>query len=261
MKNIIILCSILSLSGCLKIQKKTDLDKPNVQPTQQIPEPASAPVVTEAKPDPVIIVLDSTLSLDQNTEIVADEIYLKSNAKIYTNQFSINIKATSIFIERGVLIQSFAENNSVAPLETPGLSGGTVQIVANDIHGHLQVIMNGQIGGVGFGGWNAFPATDYTPDWPACAPRGGKNSGQSGSFFLEVHNSQDFYVSTFMQLAPGGAIGPISDLLSIQGPLVKFYNNFKRDDCNAVPTIGKPGWPGQICMKLSQTDRPQCERF
>jgi hypothetical protein len=257
MKNLFLLCVVVSLYSCVKVQKKSELDQPQDQRVQ---------VMAEQVREPVIFILDEVKSLTEDTLIIADEVYLKSNARIYTNQFALNIQATSIFVDRGVFIQTFADQQLVAPIEVQAIDGGVVHIVANDIHGNLQVFMNGQEGGPGLGGWTALPPdpNPYVP-YPgreACQPNSGKNSGVSGSFFLEVNQSQDFSVSTSMKVAAGGALGEISPLVLIYiKDADKKYKTKQQQNCYVVPTTGKVGIPGQICLKLSATDLAKCERF
>jgi hypothetical protein len=262
MKNTILLCVVLSLCACVKIQKKSEIEQPQ-DPTIQL----KAETQTEPQPEPVIFVLDEVMSLNQDVLIVADEVHLKSNARIYTNQFALNIQATSIYIDRGVFIQTFPEHNMIASMETNGLNGGAAHIKGNDIHGNLQVFMNGQSGGEGLGGWAALPE-DPNPllsglARDACFPNSGKNGGISGSFFLEVNESQNFSISTSMKLAEGGPIGPVSKefFFNVKDYATKYKKTNDWKGCATVPVIGKAGTPGQICLKLTQNDLPKCGSY
>ncbi len=256
MRNIILIGMMSSiLMSCVKIQKKSEPDQPQDQNV-------AVAVTTE----PVIFTLDDEMSLNQDTLIRADEVHLKSNARIYTNQFALDIQATRIFIDRGVFIQTFAEAHLVAPIEVPGLDGGIVHIVAHEIHGNLQVFMNGQKGGEGLGGWSARPGVSNIvwPDPPrsACQPNSGKNSGVSGSFFMEVNQSQDFSISTSMKVAEGGAIGSILQTsFSFAKDLNKKYKIQQPKTCHDIPVQGRAGIAGQICLKMSSADLARCERY
>ena len=253
MKNIILMCMMCSVLACVKVQKKSELDQPQDQ---------NVTVTAE----PVIFILDEMISLKRDTLIVADEVHFKSNARIYTNQFALDIQAAKIFIDRGVFIQTFAENNHIAPMEVAGLDGGVVHIVANDIHGNLQVFMNGQSGGEGLGGWTERPGVSSAiwPDPPrsACQPNSGKNSGASGSFFMEVNQSQDFSISTSMKVAAGGAIGSVlEENFAFVKDLNLKYKIQQQQNCHIIPKVGRAGVPGQICLKMLLADLARCEKF
>lgn len=261
MKNLILLCVMVSLFACVKVQKKSDVESEPEVVQQQVQR------------EPVIFQLDETMSLDKDLEIAADEVYLKSNTKIFTNQFNLNINAKLIVIESGALIQTFSNEKMKAPFKTRAIDGGAVHIIANEVVGKLQVTMNGQQGGQGIGGWNAYEGFNggfisHSPH-SACAPESGEDSGVSGSFLLETSHSLDFFVNTRMDTAPGGEIGEIHEGLfpwisTKDFNLAEYkarFKNFERTNCNIIPTPGKAGRPGQICMKLSDTDRPTCEKF
>ena len=252
MKNLFLLCVVVSLYSCVKVQKKSEVD-----------QQTDSNVQVEVRKEPVIFVLDEVMTLTQDTVIVADEVHLKSNARIYNRQFALNIQATSIYIDRGVFIKTFADEQLVAPVETPAIDGGVVHIIANDIHGNLQVFMNGQRGGDGLPGWQASEGSFIMPGgYNACLPDGGKDSAVSGSFFLEVNQSQEFSITTSMKVAEGGFIGHQSG-----SPYDAIFDPKKKTkvkdqkNCSVIPKTGKPGIPGQICLKLSATDLTQCEKF
>lgn len=242
------------VSACMKVQKKSEIDAQ--------PEPAVQ--IEAVLPKPVIFTLDEVMNLTEDVLIVADEVHLKPNTRIYTNQFNLSIEATSIYIDRGVIIQSFDDQLLVAKINVPGLNGGTVQIKGNDIHGNLQVFMNGQTGGPGLGGWAEIPYMNYPflQQYRApCKPNGGKDSGESGSFFLNANQSQDFSISTSMKIAPGGSVGNIlqGSLIFLRNP--EDYKIKSQPTCTDNPEIAKPGSPGQICLKLSENDLARCESF
>lgn len=258
MKNLVLLCVVVSFYGCVKVQKKSEVEE---QPKEPVVE-----VMAEPAPEPVIFMWDEVKHLTEDTLIEADEVYLKSNTRIFTGPYSLTIKATSIFIDRGVFIQTFAEEQLVAPIEVQAIDGGVVHIVGNDIHGNLQVFMNGQQGGEGLGGWNAIPADPNlyfpSPAIDACYPNSGRNSGASGSFFLEVNQSQEFSVTTSMKVAERGLIGNrMGHPMWVDKDSAKKYKSRQQQTCHIVPSPGKPGIPGQICLKLSATDLARCERF
>lgn len=254
---IFLLAVSISLASCVKIQKKTDLEEAKIE-IQTVPV---------APAEPVVYTLDETLSLDHNIDIIADQVYLKSKARIYSNQFFLNIRAKEIYTERGAVIQTFPEDSLRASMDTPGKDGGVVHITTQMIQGYLQVFMNGQAGGPGQGGWTAYPAEMFSPPRDPCAPTSGQNAGVSGSFFLETHRAQDFAVTTSMKMGEAGAVGPIWDgsyFTVFNNNELHRYRNFKRDqNCypKVPPVAGKPGIPGQICIKWSEADRPECEKF
>lgn len=250
MKNLFLLCLISSLVACVKVQKKSEMDQAQDMNTQ-----------VEVRKEPVVFVLDEIMVLTEDTLIVADEVHLKSNAGIYTKQFALNIQATSIYIDRGVFIKTFSDELLVAPVETPAIDGGVIHIVAHDIHGNLQVSMNGQQGGEGLPGWHAHPVSASInisePEFNSCFPNSGLDSGVSGSFFLEVNQSKEFSITSSMKVAQGGLMGRY-----IANPFGSANTKIKNvAKCNVAPKAGKPGVPGQICLKLSATDLAQCEKF
>ncbi len=256
MKSIFLICWICSVVACVKIQKKSDLDQ------DQSPVLATAEV--ESQPP---FILDEVLTLTEDTKIIADEVYLKSNARIYTHQFALFIQAKAIYIDRGVFIQTFPEGERVVPLASEAVDGGVVQILAHDIHGNLQVLMNGQNGGNGLSGWPyragaVYMGFFYAPELAACYPDSGKNAGMSGSFFLNVAQSDDFSITTSMKIGEGGAIGLVTDVPYSATPTPPAEGRIKdKTTCQFTPYPGRPGTPGQICLKLAEGERAKCEHY
>ena len=256
MKNIFLLCVMSCVSACMKVQKKSEIDAQ--------PEPAVQ--IEAARPKPVIFTLDEVMNLTEDVLIVADEVHLKPNTRIYTNQFNLSIEATSIYIDRGVIIQSFDDQLLVAKINVPGLNGGTVQIKGNDIHGNLRVFMNGQTGGAGLGGWTALPdcPNSFILEFArgTCQPDSGKDSGAAGSFFLTVNQSQDFSLSTSMKIPQGGSIGSVLlDYFYFAKNLHEYKLKSGTSSCEVIPSTGQTGSPGQICLKLSDKELARCEKY
>lgn len=256
--KIFLMFSLLAalLCSCIKVQKKSEFE---VAPVDEVQ-------VQEVKRAPVVYRLNGVLYLTQDTEIRADEIYLEADSKIYTNQFSLKINSSIFYSDRGAVIQSFADQNMMAPVEQSGLNGGVVEIKTDIAKGNLQVRMNGQSGGPGRGGW-----TEYTPSdlffegfrRVACKPNSGKNAGRSGSFFVETNDSLDFYVSATMEIAHGGLIGPVYEKAGYIFTEPDYQTRFKshNEGCLIEPHAGEAGSAGQICMKLKVEDSPRCERY
>ena len=250
MKSFLVVCVLgFSLFSCLKVQKKSDLEADNDQ-------------VQVQENKPVVHRLSGRISLTQDLEVIGDEVYFEAGVRLYTNQFALIVKSSHLYFDRDVIIQTFSEESKQADIELNGLEGGVINIKADQAHGNLQVRMNAQSGGVGFGGWTQYqPVNPHLPGARprACNPNSGKNAGRAGSFFIEVDDSKDFYISTSMEIGQGGAIGP---LFNESGYIldVKAYKN-KFENCEVIPSRGQNGRPGQICMKLNATDSPTCEKY
>lgn len=252
---------VLSLSACLKVQKKSDVEKVDNQEAAQEQTQPVAPVVFE---------LNDVMSLTQDTIIIADKVILGPSARIYTNQFELTIQATILDSAIGAVIQSFSEENLIAFAETVGLSGGLVKIKTTEAYGNLQVHMNGQQGGNGKTGWKTVKTGNiYIDDtnYGECQPNSGSNSGNSGSFFFESESAQQLFITSSMKVAVGGIMGEI-----ISNPVyakdIGYYpkephkHKFpRRENCYNKPADGVPGAPGQICIKLSAEASPACEKF
>lgn len=248
MKKFWITVFCLGLSGCIKIQKKSEAGQ-------------SEPVM-EVASQPRVLVVNEIVSLNENSEIEVDELYLEGQARIYTNQFNLKIHARKLFVESGAIIQTFAENNSQAEINHEGHNGGQVQINIDDVaEGNLQVYMNGQHGGVGKIGWDGeMPFRGRM----ICNPGSGRKAGRSGSFFMEAPQSENFYITTGMSIARGGAVGQSrSDIISMSIEREKNPNHFKanNESCTVIPSEGADGSSGQICLKLQDSERPQCVNF
>ena len=261
-KKITTLIILLIVSSCVKIQKKDEIKNDLIPTTEDI--------VIENTPEKetIKIYLDSEISLTQDMEINADEIYLTANAKIYTNQFNFKMNATNIFSELGSCIQNFSDQNKVALLSTAGLNAGAVNIKANKAEGRLQINMNGQGGGDGKGGWTAFTVTNNNPrirSRSACAPGSGKPAGQSGSLFLDLKLSDQLFLSYTMTKAAGGRIGIIDTDYAMEfdpnrATNYKFFRNIE-DDCNEIAIAGQDGQPGLFCMKFNVNESARCEKM
>lgn len=227
----------LGFSSCLKIQKKTNDESPLVHTEKAVSEST------------VVYELNEDLSLTQDTEIIADKVILGPNAHIYTHQFALTIKTEVLDSAIGAFIQNFPETHLVAELETDGLNAGITKIKTNEAYGNLQIRMNGQQGGLGLAGWHI--NIDLI-----CQPNSGRDSGQSGSFFFEAEKEAGFFLTTVMNRAPGGKIGAVK-----AGPINKIPVKPLSASCYVMPKDGKPGIPGQICIKLSADSLPVCEKF
>lgn len=259
MKKVIGLIAVLIFSACLKIQKKSDVEG--------ITEVQTAISSKPVPPASVIFELNNTMNLTADLMIQADKIILGPYARIYTNQFSLVIQATTMDSAVGASIQNFSEDNLVAPYETVGLNGGLVKIKTREAYGNIQVHMNAQQGGPGKRGWTTVVTNniyiDRSPSG-ACQPNSGSNSGQSGSFFFESERAANFFITTSMKVAPGGLIGevlvnPVATLNYQKDPA---NNKFpKGKNCHVIPQPGKAGLPGQICIKLTAETLAVCEKF
>jgi hypothetical protein len=245
----------------LKVQKKSEL---NSDPDVSIQHMQRAPVVKT---------INEVISLEKDLNIDADEVYLKANTLIYTNQFNLHIKARLIVVEQGAIFKTFTDDKLIAAFNTPAVNGGLVKINVNKIEGNLTVVLNGQQGGQGMGGWDYFPGSQNmffpSPAHQGCAPESGQNSGVSGSFHLEAQDALNFFFKYSMIVAVGGLVGDIHNgafpIVSLGGFNLADYKakhkNFEYRNCEHKPQVGKPGQSGSICMKLSDTDRPSCEKF
>lgn len=246
------------LSACLRVQKKDEI-KSETLPVAEL---------VEAIPEKelVKVYFSSEINLSQDTEIIADEVYFSADTIIYTNQFNLKINAEKLFFESGSNIQNFSKNLQVALFNTAGLNAGTVRIKANQALGYLSVVMNGQGGGVGKGGWSDgtdVPEIIGRPRSP-CTAGSGKSAGQSGSFFIDLQSSDQFFMSYAMNTSLGGPIGHLdTDFRMHLDPEIK--NKYKwgnpEDDCGEKSLVGLNGQPGQICMKLKNNEPARCENF
>lgn len=257
MKNIFIVLMIFSLSACLKIQKKSELENTATQAQTaavDVPSPSEPPA-------PVVFELNDVMSLTEDTVIQADKVILGPNARIYTNQFSLSVNAVTLDSALGAKIQNFPDGTLAAAIESEGLSGGVTKIKVGEAYGHLDAHMNAQQGGVGKSGWRVFDRSISD----GCQPNGGRKAGKSGSFYLEADKGNQLFMKTKMTLVAGGAVGRIlvwpQDTHAIGNDPSYWHKYPHSENCRVIPTVGEIGSPGQICIKLTADSTPVCEKY
>lgn len=217
---------------------------------------------------PQDLVFDGIVSLTENVDKTVERLFLTSTTKIYTNQFNLNIKAKNIYSEFGAVITNFSEE-SVAPFDTVGMSGGKTDIQTENAEGNLQVILNSQRGGQGRFGAPAVSDNDVmavVSVRPMCPGNDGLPAGTSGSFFYQSIEKNDFAVSVRTQITKGGDPGEINFKCHKRNPYVDFYNAYckpsdpARFNCStaAEPKIGASSVSGQICVKMNSTENFKC---
>jgi hypothetical protein len=227
---------------------------------------------------PIDLAFDHELNMIENLDYNIERLFLTSRAKIYTNQYHLNIKAKYIYSDYGALITNFPIG-SVATTDTVGLSGGKIDISTTEAIGSLQVIMNAQQGGQGswgtpsaksngLGYQQVFLPSGENAQFPACYGRAGANGGQAGAFFLKIKLSGDFKVSAQMSTASGGAAGDMDMACYNSKAFINIHlANFKKcrdmidpNNCEQrQPSLpGLQGNEGQICLKMSEDENYKC---
>lgn len=214
---------------------------------------------------PVDMLLDGPISLAENVDKTVERLFLTATAKVFTNQFNLKIKSKFIYSEFGALITNFPEN-FVAAMQTVGLSGGKIEISTTVAEGNLQILMNAQQGGEGLWGWKSIPPLiggTGQSDGPGCLPNSGFDSGNSGTFIFISEQGSKMSFTTDMKVSAGGQIGNYMDSDIFVGTIVdrNKVKLFRYPDCQKIPTLGKPGKPGQICMKMNTAENFVCEKF
>lgn len=217
---------------------------------------------------PQDLVFDNVVSLTENVDKTVERLFLTSAAKIYTNQFNLNIKAKKIYSEFGAVITNFP-TESVAPFDTVGMSGGKIEIQTETADGQLQVVLNSQRGGQGRFGSPAVVDGDImavVSVRPVCPGNDGRAAGTTGSFFYQSIEKNDFAVSARIMITAGGDPGEINFKCHRRNPYVDFYNTYckpedpVRANCNstAEPKIGPLSLAGQICVKMNSAENFKC---
>lgn len=90
------------------------------------------------------------IELKENTEVEAYRVFFVNQPRILTNGKTLSIKATKIFAD-DVEITSF-QQGSKAGLQTNGIDGGLVHLIAKQAQGHMKIHLRGQHGGDGLNG-------------------------------------------------------------------------------------------------------------
>ena len=122
---------------------------------------------------PQDFILHGLWTLEKDTIIESQRVFLFPNSKIQTNGFKLQINAQYFFSDFS-LIESFSKNNQ-APAFSTGKSGGRIEILSEKAKGTIRVILRGEKGGRGLPG---IPWTTRQTDAPkarkaSCTPRKG----------------------------------------------------------------------------------------
>lgn len=237
MRCIFLMTLVLVVSGCFKVEKKSDLKNQE----DGIEEMS---IQTEK-------IIAQEWSLKQNEVIRVDRLILKETARIYTNQYDLRIETKELVSERGAEIKNFPLNNQ-ANENANGLDGGTIDIKTLIAIGNLQVKINGQNGGNGSSGWTGKSHTTFLPSMSPCQPMGGASGGKTGSFFFQSGDASAFSLSTSLEKSMPGKSGHMVDGLNL-------VSKRDRKTCNILPVPGLPGQAGQICLKMSSAALSVCK--
>ncbi len=267
---VLCLCAV----SCLKVSKKSDVEDDSIKNAPVITLAVEPQAEPEAKRLPVVIRIEETLNITENTEFVADDIYISENVKIYTNEFQLKLKADRIFLLGQVSIFNFSETNRVAPFLQHGKNGGSIEIKTNTIEGKLFVSISGQNGSQGIGGW----VISDMPPWPSggsivsipikdddatiqaseCKPGSGYNAGKVGTFLISSNKSENFYLNSEIAEPQGGSIGEIEEFILIRPDQRYRFKEMRSTECMKVPIRGQDGALGLFCKKLKADETPSC---
>lgn len=249
--------------SCVKVKKKSDdAIEANPAASEQNP-PVIEKAPAEPIPEPVIVRISENMNLITDSEFVADEIYIQSNVRIYTNQFSLKLKAQKIFFGSDSVISNFSIEHINAPFMQKALNGGMIEILSEGVYGKLKIELNAQNGSYGIGGWTTSYfdyGTGSTIAGISCTAGNGLNGGKSGSLSISVNESEDFYLITNMKLSSGGAAGITKDLSVIQQNEKPFYRTDQDPGCHSkAPAVrGSDGEAGVVCKKMKKGESPLC---
>lgn len=98
------------------------------------------------------VVREGQSSFTEDTRLTVNRIFLTNEAALTTNGFNIELISNELHSKDGV-IETFPENTK-APINNDGKSGGTLKINALLATGDLKIYMRGQNGGDGANGEN-----------------------------------------------------------------------------------------------------------
>lgn len=210
-------------------------------------------------------VVNSAVFFGKDEEVNAERIFFLQGAEVYTGQFNVKFRAKKL-ISAGASILANFPVGSVAAVETPGLSGGTIDFKVDEAVGSLDFIINAQQGGSGKNGWRKWtePVLGMNPgevrEFDGCNPNSGANSGNSGTLILDIQ-SQDQFLSTYkMIIAMAGSKGAILDAgMMFPYKPQRPEDKLKRENCANNAIDGLAGKPGKICVKNYQTNKFDCE--
>ena len=202
---------------------------------------------------------------------------------------------TDLLISEGVVIQNFLLGEK-APNRKKGRSGGFIEIRAKKATGELSIILNGEDGGDGIrplpitevaeNGLNGFsgryfeefgmpqnlrcrgfkPPTNGQDGKEGLKGENGFPGGNTGSFFIEVHDSKEFRLN--YEIKPGlgglgslggeGGYGGKGGILIIEDEKCKRnwskFPDGKRGPVGKSGKRGATGDVGEICIKLNNKE-------
>lgn len=96
------------------------------------------------------VVREGQSNFNEDTRLTVNRIFLTNDTVLSTNGFNIELVANELHSKDGV-IETFAENTK-APINNDGKSGGSLKISAQMATGDLKIYMRGQHGGDGANG-------------------------------------------------------------------------------------------------------------
>lgn len=209
---------------------------------------------------PKDLVLSGNLSFSKNQKLVYERVFISDEAKIYTNEFQVDIEFNELIVGNRVEIFNFnpdlkSEINSV------GKDGGVLSMRGPAAKGFLNVYLNGQAGSDGDTGFLRCQS-EYDQQW--CLGTNGSNAGARGRFLIELEESipdQFDFEYKFLDTKFGQA-GVTNRI-----PNNKIYNecNWYRTHprepkvCNLVePMNGKPTDGGSVCFKYNKDTNYEC---
>ncbi len=258
----------------LKNRMGGKFEKIRIEQFEILTEKRKASFTVEIKP-PEDQIFSGLIVLNEDYIQTTERLFILGNARVYTQQFNLKVKAQKIFSEEGALITNFPLESS-AELEKKGLSGGQIEIFATEAVGRLKIILNGQNGGVGRLGTPdamlyqgmVLHANALVPDsinLRSCPGNRGGLAGKSGSLVFSADESNNFILLSETELAKAGLPGEMT-FKCFETHIYPEYKklcrpiNFQKCESNFDISMNKIGESGQICTKFNRTDNFKCEK-
>ncbi|WP_413583452.1 hypothetical protein [Bdellovibrio sp. HCB288] len=202
----------------------------------------------------------SLLGDRKSFELAVDVLTFTDKGVLYTMGHDVRISARILESQNG-WITTFPSDHE-AGLVAEGVSGGNIVLYVERASGSLNLVMQGERGGVGLTGGDPHPSMDgksfplprplsgfgCTPP-KAGAPGGpGARGGISGTAHVEILDGEGFLLNAKASPGLGGRGGP-------GGPGGRYcMGSPKRGDSGATGSVGAEGSIQTICIKRGSRD-------
>lgn len=210
---------------------------------------------------PKDFVVDGTLTLNQNRQVICGRFFLQSGSVLQIQNFKLDLICDEFISDSGA-IETFPANLVAATKGANGRSGGEANLKFRKASGIVYVNLRGESGADGRNGIHGFD-TRKGP-FAGCRGQNGGAGGATGSFYLKIDEPTKLErVVTFIPGnggRPGHSVAAFEDREAIRLPNTPGYPE-THDVCDTNGGSGNQGAAGAkgvSCFEVSGSV-PECK--